>query len=82
MGVHIYMKVIRTHDDVLAMVLNRLYCIINPQDDMLVVCRFIVGPSDYWLSPIQASGAGLRKGTINDLARSVTSKNFRIIEDD
>ena len=77
-----YMKVIRTHDDVLGMVLNRLYCTINPQDDTVVVCRFLVGPNDYWLKPIQGSGAGLRKGTINDLARSVTSKNFRIVEDD
>lgn len=74
-------KVVSTHDDVVCMEHGRLYVVIDPCSNRVVVCEYIASTYDYWLKPIQQESSGLRKGTLHELAYNVSSKAFRIFED-
>ena len=70
---------IKTYEDVMAMIHGEVYHVINPNDDMVVSCRFRSHADDYWLVPLQGDSSGLRKSNMELLARNIVEKRFGIV---
>ena len=70
---------VKTYEDVMVLEHGKIYHVINPNDGMIVACRFRSNDHDYWLIPLQGDSSGLRKTTMERLARNIVEKRFSVV---